>query len=61
MKELTCPKCGTVITVDDASYAEILSQVKADAVREEVERRRGRGDATFAEVDGGTTEGGRHR
>ncbi len=39
MKELTCPKCGTVITVDDASYAEILSQVKADAVREEVERR----------------------
>ena len=39
MKELTCPKCGTVIKVDDAAYAEILAQVKADVVREEVERR----------------------
>lgn len=39
MKELTCPKCGTVIKVDDAAYAEILTQVKADAVREEVEHR----------------------
>ncbi len=39
MRKLTCPQCGTVITVDDASYAEILSQVKADAVSEEVERR----------------------
>ena len=39
MKEITCPKCGTVIKVDDAAYAEILSQVKSDVVREEVESR----------------------
>lgn len=28
MKELTCPKCGNVFTVDEADYASILSQVK---------------------------------
>jgi len=38
MKELTCPKCGTVIKVDDAAYAEILAQVKAEVVREEAEK-----------------------
>lgn len=39
MKEITCPKCGTVITIDDATFSEILSQVKMDVVNEEVERR----------------------
>lgn len=28
MRNLTCPKCGTVITIDEAEYANILSQVK---------------------------------
>ena len=37
MKEITCPKCGTVITIDDATFSEILSQVKMDVVNEEVE------------------------
>lgn len=38
MKEITCPKCGTVFKVDDAASAEILARVKADAVREEAEK-----------------------
>lgn len=28
MKELKCPKCGSVFTVDEADYASIVSQVK---------------------------------
>lgn len=28
MKELKCPKCGNVFTVDEADYASIVSQVK---------------------------------
>lgn len=28
MKQITCPKCGSVIKVDEADYALILSQVK---------------------------------
>jgi len=30
MKEITCPKCGNVIKMDDADYAMILAQVKND-------------------------------
>lgn len=39
MKELRCPKCGAVFTVDEADYASILNQVKNDAFDEEVSRR----------------------
>lgn len=28
MKELKCPKCGSVFSVDEADYASILSQVR---------------------------------
>ena len=28
MKELKCPKCGNVFTVDEPDYAAILQQVK---------------------------------
>lgn len=28
MKELKCPKCGSVFTVDEADYASIVSQVR---------------------------------
>ena len=38
MKDIICPKCGTVIRVDDAAYAEILSQVKREAIDSEVSR-----------------------
>lgn len=33
MKELKCPKCGSVFTVDEADYALILQQVKFTAAR----------------------------
>ena len=39
MKELKCPKCGSVFTVDEADYAFILQQVKTTAFDAELERR----------------------
>lgn len=39
MKELTCPKCGNVFTVDEADYASILSQVKNHEFAAEVAKR----------------------
>ncbi len=39
MRELKCPKCGAVFTVDEADYASILNQVKNDAFAAEVSKR----------------------
>lgn len=39
MKELKCPQCGAVFTVDEADYASILNQVKNDAFDTEVRNR----------------------
>lgn len=39
MKELTCPKCGNIFTVDEADYASIVNQVKNAEFKEEVEHR----------------------
>ena len=39
MKELICPKCGNVFTVDEADYASILSQVKNQEFAAEVAKR----------------------
>lgn len=39
MKELRCPKCGNVFSVDEADYASIVNQVKNAEFHEEVERR----------------------
>lgn len=39
MRELKCPKCGAVFTVDEADYASILNQVKNDAFDAEVRKR----------------------
>lgn len=39
MKELKCPKCGSVIKVDDADYSDIVSQVKNAEFTKEVEKR----------------------
>lgn len=39
MKELTCPNCHTVFTVDEADYASIVNQVKNAEFEAEVERR----------------------
>ena len=39
MKELKCPKCGSMFTVDEADYASIVSQVKNAEFEEELKRR----------------------
>lgn len=39
MKELKCPHCGNVFTVDEADYASIVSQVKNAEFKEEVNNR----------------------
>ena len=39
MKELKCPNCGKVFTVDEADYASIVSQVKNSEFDAEVKRR----------------------
>lgn len=39
MKEIRCPKCGNVITVDDADFAAVLSQVRTEEFDAEVSRR----------------------
>ena len=39
MKELKCPKCGSVFSVDEADYASILSQVKNQEFEAELRRR----------------------
>ena len=44
MKELKCPKCGSVFQVDEADYASILSQVKNAEFDAEIHRR-------LAEID----------
>ena len=39
MKELKCPKCGSLFTVDEADYASILQQVKNQEFEAEIKRR----------------------
>ena len=39
MKELKCPRCGSVFSVDEADYAFILSQVKNQEFEAELRRR----------------------
>ena len=39
MKELKCPKCGSVFTVDEYDYADIVNQVKNAEFNAEVDRR----------------------
>ena len=38
MKELKCPKCGNVFTVDESDYADIVNQVKTMEFQAEVDR-----------------------
>ena len=37
MKEIKCPKCGTVFKIDENDYNEILEQVKGEAFAREIE------------------------
>lgn len=39
MKEIKCPKCGSVFSVDEADYAAIASQVKNAEFNDEIKRR----------------------
>ena len=39
MKEIKCPRCGRVITVDDADFAALLSQVRTEEFDAELNRR----------------------
>ena len=39
MKELKCPKCGSVFTVDESDYEDIVNQVKNAEFNAEVDRR----------------------
>ena len=39
MKEIKCPKCGNVFSVDEADYAAIVSQVRTAEFESEVEHR----------------------
>ena len=39
MRELNCPKCGAIFTVDEADYAAIVSQVRGNEFDAEVSRR----------------------
>lgn len=39
MKEIKCPNCGSVITVDDAAFAALLNQVRTEEFDAEVNRR----------------------
>ena len=39
MKDIKCPKCGTVFSLDEAEYASIENQVKNAEFQEEIERR----------------------
>ena len=39
MKELKCPKCGSVFQVDEADYASIVNQVKNLEFEKEINRR----------------------
>jgi len=41
MKELKCPKCGSIFTVDEADYATIVSQVRNTEFEKELNRRVG--------------------
>lgn len=36
MSEIKCPHCGTAFTIDEASYADILSQVRTKEFNEEI-------------------------
>lgn len=39
MKDITCPKCGTVFQVDESDYAAIVAQVRSAVFNEELDRR----------------------
>lgn len=47
MKELKCPKCGSVFSVDEADYASILSQVRNQEFEAELRKRMAEWDSRY--------------
>lgn len=47
MKELKCPKCGSVFSVDEADYASILNQVKNQEFEAELRKRMAEWDSRY--------------
>ena len=39
MKELKCPNCGQIFTVDESGYAQIVSQVRDHEFAQELQKR----------------------
>ena len=39
MKQISCPKCGSVFQVDEADYASIVSQVRNAEFEKDIEMR----------------------
>lgn len=39
MKDITCPRCGTVFQVDESDYAAIVAQVRGAEFNSEIDRR----------------------
>lgn len=39
MAEITCPSCGSLIPIDESNYTALLSQVRDDAFRKELDER----------------------
>ena len=39
MNEIRCPECGKVFSVDEASYASIVNQVRTKELEDEIRRR----------------------
>ena len=56
MKEIKCPNCGTVFSVDESGYAQIAQQVRDEEFSKELERRvaevsaRKEGEARLAQM-----------
>ena len=49
MKEIKCPKCGTVFKIDENDYNEILEQVKGEAFAKEIERNKKEAEEKYLE------------
>ncbi len=49
MKEIKCPKCGTVFKIDENDYNEILEQVKGEAFAREIERNKKEAEEKYLE------------
>lgn len=49
MKEIKCPKCGTVFKIDENDYNEILEQVKGEAFDREIERNKKEAEEKYLE------------